>query len=145
MAFEITPVGYIIMLHKKRSIFRSQSLDNLSTGPDVKLPLFALRIGIEGSRKRPFGRGHLALQPADRLGGALAEQGVAGLGKSQRQQFQKLSVVVEHFLEMRHQPALVDRIARETAAEVVVNAALADALQRVFDQLEKPFVAAAQP
>src|SRR5262245_65752918 len=37
---------------------------------------------------------------------------------------------------MRHQPALVDRIAREAAAEMVVDAALADAGEREFDRTE---------
>ncbi len=46
---------------------------------------------------------------------------------------------------MRHQPALVGRIAREAAAEVVVDAALADALQRVLDQPEVTLVAGPQP
>src|SRR5262249_1779639 len=38
---------------------------------------------------------------------------------------------------MRYQPPLVHRIARETAAEVVVNAALAHAFERMFYRFEK--------
>src|SRR4051794_23019120 len=45
---------------------------------------------------------------------------------------------------MRHQPVLVDRIAREAAAEMVVDAALAHALETVLDGLEETLVAAAQ-
>src|SRR5215831_9096809 len=37
---------------------------------------------------------------------------------------------------MGHQPALVDRIARETSAEMVVDAALADAVKRELDRTE---------
>ena len=51
----------------------------------------------------------------------------------ERQELEQLRIVVEHLLEMRHQPALVDGIARETAAEMIVDAALADALQRELD------------
>ena len=40
-------------------------------------------------------------------------------------QIDEQRIVVEHLLEMRHQPALVHRIAREAAAQMVVNAALA--------------------
>ena len=54
----------------------------------------------------------------------------------ERQQFEQLRIVVEHLLEMRHQPALVDRVAREAAAEMIVDAALADALERELDQRE---------
>ena len=46
-----------------------------------------------------------------------------------REQLEELRVVVEHFLEMRHQPALVDRVAREAAAEMIVNAAFADVVE----------------
>ena len=35
--------------------------------PDVELALFALGIGVERGRKRPFGGHHLALEPADRF------------------------------------------------------------------------------
>ena len=47
VGLEIAPLGDVVMLHKKSSIFRSQSLDNFSLGPDVKLALLALRIGVE--------------------------------------------------------------------------------------------------
>ena len=42
-------------------------------------------------------------------------------------------VVVEHLLEVRDEPALVDRVAREAAAEVIVDAALADVGERGVD------------
>ena len=45
---------------------------------------------------------------------------------------------------MRHQPAFVDRIAREAAAEMIVDAALAHALERVLDGLEKSRIAGTQ-
>src|SRR5215468_7440763 len=46
---------------------------------------------------------------------------------------------------MRHQPALVDRIARETAAEVIVDAASAHVVERQFDQVEKAVLPSPQP
>ena len=61
-----------------------------------------------------------------------------------RQQFEQLRVVVEHLLEMRHQPALVDRIAREAAAEMIVDAALADVVERDLDGGEVARFAGAQ-
>ena len=145
VALEIALLGHVVMLHKKRSIFRAQRLDDLGLRPDVELALLALRIGIQRGRKRPALGGHLAPEPFHRLGGALAEQRLAAPAIGQRQHLQELGVVVEHLLEMRHEPALVDRIAREAAAEVVVDAALADALERVLDQLEEALVAGAQP
>ena len=62
-----------------------------------------------------------------------------------RQELEQLRIVVEHFFEMRHQPALVDRIAGEAAAEMIVNAALADVVQRDVDGREVTRFAGAQP
>src|SRR6202034_1176801 len=39
----------------------------------------------------------------------------------------------KHLLEMRHEPALVDRVPRKAAAEVIVDAALADMGERDID------------
>ena len=59
-------------------------------------------------------------------------------------QIDEQRIVVEHLLEMRHQPALIDRIARITAAEVIINAALRDVDQRLFDSSDAWLDAAAQ-
>ena len=45
---------------------------------------------------------------------------------------QELGIVVAHFLEMRNQPALVDRIAMKTAGELVVDAAPRHFFERGF-------------
>src|SRR5262249_9996890 len=65
---------------------------------------------------------------------------LVGKGK----QFQKLGVVVEHFLKMRDQPFLVDGVSRETSSQVVVDAALADVLQRELHELQESRLAPAQ-
>ena len=46
---------------------------------------------------------------------------------------QQLGVVVRHLLEVRHDPALVDRVAMKAAGELVVNAALRHLGQRSGD------------
>ncbi len=53
-----------------------------------------------------------------------------------RQKFEELCIVVEHFFEMRHEPALVDRIARKAAAEMIVNSAFANMVQGDVDGRE---------
>src|SRR6202035_5801478 len=45
---------------------------------------------------------------------------------------------------MRHQPALVDRVAREAAAEMIVDAALADMIEADLDRGEVARLAGAQ-
>src|SRR5262249_13756770 len=64
--------------------------------------------------------------------------------KRQSQQFKQLRVVVEHLLEMRHEPLLVHRVTGEAAAKVIVNAALAHAGERMLDGLKKADVVGAK-
>src|SRR3954447_3210169 len=45
---------------------------------------------------------------------------------------------------MRHQPSLIDRIPREAAAEMIVDTALADALERQLDHREIALLPRAQ-
>ena len=137
MALEIAPGAYVVKRSKECSIFRAQDLLDLLLRPDIEFALFALGIGIERSAKAAFPRGHFAFQPAHGLKRAFAEYRVTTALKGQRQQLQKLGIVVEHLLEMRHQPALVDRIARKAAAEMVVDAALAHALEAECSTVSK--------
>ena len=57
----------------------------------------------------------------------------AGIGH----QLDELGVVVEHLLEMRHEPAIVDGVAGEAAAEVIVDAALGDVSQGEDDGVDE--------
>ena len=63
----------------------------------------------------------------------------------ERQQFEQLGVVVEHLLEMRHQPFLVHGIARETSAEMIVNPAFAHSFERMFHGFKEAHIIRAQP
>ena len=54
-------------------------------------------------------------------------QRAAGIEIKPRQQ----RIVVEHLLEMRHQPSIIDAVAMEPAADLIVNAALRHFGQRV--------------
>src|SRR5580704_12751779 len=110
----------------------------------LEIALFTFGIGVKRCTEGASWRRHFAGEPADRLLGALAEQVLARVGISERQKLEELGIVVKHLLEMRHQPFLIDRIAREAAAQMVVDAALAHALKRELDQLEKARVAGAQ-
>ena len=144
MTLEVAAGAHVIELGKLVGI-HPQGLADFRQRPDVELAFFAFRIGIERGGEGAFRRGHFPLEPADGFPRALGEQRFAAALPGQRQQFEELGVVVEHLLEMRHQPALVDRIAREAAAEMIVNAALAHMLERVLDRLEETRVAAARP
>ena len=135
--------GTHVVLHCKIGSIRAQGLFDFGPRPDIELALLALRIGVERGGKGPLRRGHFAGEPFHGLARALAEKLLAAALIGQRQQLQELCVVVKHLLEMRHQPALVHRVARKAAAEVIVNAALTHAIQRMLDRLEKARIAGA--
>ncbi len=109
------------------------STPSISAGrPDVKLAFVAFAVGILRAVKAALGVGHLAQDKvagfprhAGKVGVA---RGLKGLDIAAGQQ----GVVVEHFFEMRHQPALVDRVAMKSAAEMIVDAAGGHLLERAW-------------
>ena len=54
---------------------------------------------------------------------------------AERQNFEDLRIVIEHFLKMRHEPLHVRRIARIAAAEMIVDAAFRHLGHRQFDEI----------
>ncbi len=138
MAFEIAVRGDVVVAGKNRGVALAENFFDLGQRPDIELALLAFRIGVERGREGAFRRRHLAHQPPHRLARARREQRLAGARMRERQELEELGVVVEHLLEMRHQPALVDRIAREAAAEVIVDAALRHAVEGELDNFGEP-------
>ena len=143
VAFPVAGFRHVVGLREHLGIGLAQHLDDLGLAPDVELALLALGIGVErGGEASAFGD-HLAQQPADRLVDAARVELVAGLAVGLAHEVDQQRVVVEHLLEVRDEPALVDRVAREAAAQVVVDAALADAGERGVDGLLGSLVAVA--
>ena len=136
MAFEIAARCHVIVLSEEFAILDAQRLEHVVVRPDVKLPLLAFGIGIERGGESALRGRHLALEPFHGFVCAHAVKRFAAAPLSDRQELEELGIVVEHFLEVRHQPALVDRIAREAAAEMVVDAALADVVEGDLDGSE---------
>jgi hypothetical protein len=82
----------------------------------------ALAVGVERGIEAAVGRAHLAQQPVDDAPGGVRKQRLAGQRPGVGVELQERPVVVEHLLEMRDRPALVDRIAAEAAAQLVAHA-----------------------
>ena len=125
MAFEIAAGRYVVMRAKKSASARAEQLVDLGERPDIEFAFLAFGIRIEGRGERALGVVISRASQADGFLRALAEERLAGADIGEREQFEKLRIVVEHLLEMRHQPALIDGIAREAAAEMIVDAAFA--------------------
>ena len=103
--------------------------------PAERQPLHAVRVGVLRRREAAAVERELALQVVERRVGdravarlVEAARGVQVDGREQR-------VVVEHLLEVRHEPALVDRVAVEAAADEVVHAAERHPVERAARHL----------
>ncbi len=111
--------------------------------PDEELALDALRVGVLG-RVEAAGRvGHLAPDVVEGLLGDAPVERLAGGEPAVQVERGELGVVVEHLLEVRHQPLAVHRVAVEAAAELVVDAAAGHAGERVAEHPEAARVAGA--
>src|SRR5579862_1708194 len=115
---------------KEFGVRAPKNFPDLGERPDIELALLAFRIGIERSAERSLPGRHLAREPSHRLARAGSKQLTARALMRERDELEQKRIVVEHLLEMRDEPVLIDRIAREAAAEMIIDAALANALER---------------
>ena len=112
--------------------------------PDVVLAFHALAVGILGRMERAVAAGHPAQNVVHGLAGDLREPGIAGqligfeVNRAQKR------VVVEHFLEMGREPALVGRIAGEAAAQVIVDPTAGHLVERMTHDMKRLVVLGAQ-
>ena len=139
MSLEVAFGGHVVMRSKiGRVVLAAEHGVNFGQRPDVEFALLALGIGVERCAEGALPGRHLARQPCDGLVCPGAKELVVRALVRDPQQLEQECVVVEHLLEMRDQPAVVDRIAREAAAEVIVDTALAHPGER---QLHRAVVA----
>ena len=109
--------------------------------PRERQPFDAVRVGVLRRREAALGQRELAQHVRHRLLDDLAVALVAGHEPAVQVRGHEQRVVVEHLLEVRHEPALVDGVAVEAAAEQVVHAAERHPVERLRRRLE---LAAAQ-
>src|SRR5205085_2431935 len=98
--------------------------------PGVELPLVTFRVGIEARVVAALRGLHLAQRPVGDRAGHARVRWIAGGERRLRIHGEQRAVVVQHLLEVRDRPVLVDRVAAESAAQLVVDTALGHAAQR---------------
>ena len=124
-----------------------QELVQLIASPDEVLAFDAFGVGVGGGVEGPVG----SLQAVEQVVGRLPcdsreELGIAAVvGHPMRVQVQRdqEGVVVEHFLEVRDEPDLVNRVAMEASGELVVDAAFGHLAQRM-SKMTSGFIAIAR-
>ncbi len=119
------------MIERPCSNGRSSSAGTPSSSVHVNVrPSIPVRVGVLGGGEAAAGKAELAQHVVERL---LDDGAVAGLprhGPRVQVGGGEEGVVVEHLLEVRHEPAVVDRVAVEAAADEVVHPAGRHAVQR---------------
>jgi hypothetical protein len=103
---------------------------DLVRGPDVETTLLAVAVGVLG-REEPSARvaqvpQHVRHRLVQHLPVAIVAQDLPGVQVGACQQ----GLVVEHLLEVGHQPGGVDRVAGEAAAQMVVDPARGHGVER---------------
>jgi hypothetical protein len=130
LALEERLVGEAVERRQEVGVLGSQRFLDLCRRPDVGRALLTVSVGVEARREAPVRGQQLALGEGERLLGhravAVASRELPGMDVDARQ----LGVVVEHLLEVRHQPGLVRAVTREAAAQVVVDAARGHGIER---------------
>src|ERR1700683_4142727 len=144
VSFEISLRRDVVIAREEFAVFATELAEYFVVGPDVKLALLAFGIRIERSAERAACVCHLAREPGDGFLRALPVKRFLKMPMRDGEEFEQLRIVVKHFLEMRHQPAFVHRVAGKAAAEMIIDAAFADMVQRHIDGGEIARLPAAQ-
>ena len=123
-AFPVAGRAHVVDRLEIGSVGAEQTVDFLLR-PGVEPAFLALAVGVDRAGEAAVGRRHLAQHPGHRLLDSPLEQPIAGFLPDLGQEVEQQRIVVQHFFEVRHEPARVRRVAGEAASEVIVDAALA--------------------
>src|SRR5690606_4377470 len=101
LAFPITRGRHIIALLEEAGVSTEQHIDLFFT-PDIEATFFAFAVGIQAGGEGPTGRtaraafgAHLAQHPGHGLSGSLLVKRIAARLPGQREEIEKLRIVVE--------------------------------------------------
>ena len=145
---EVAGFADAVRLQHQIDVLARDDLANLGRGPREETAFFvdALRtgaVGVGGRVEAAGGVGHLAGDVVESLGGdrqeIAAPRCLIAFEIGDREQ----RVVVEHLLEVRHQPARVGRVTVEAAADAIAHPARGHALERVDGHVQRGLVVGA--
>ncbi len=137
LPLEVAGFGDIVDPAEQLAQLGAQDRLNLRRRPEEVLAFLSFAVGVLGSVKGPARRRHLPAQISDRLLDHLPEPVVARQAPPVQVEPDEQRVVVEHLLEVRHQPAGVHRIAVEAATQVIVEPAGRHLPERMNHQIER--------
>ena len=103
--------------------------------PDVEPALLTFGVGVERRGEPAVVGQQVCDHPVARLDRDPAGQRASGQSPPMGVHPSEQSVVVQHLLEVRHHPVVIDRVAGEASGELVVHPASSHALARDRDDL----------
>jgi hypothetical protein len=90
-----------------------------------------LAVGVLGGVKTAFRVGQITEDVVEDVAGQPAVAFVAGRPAGFEEVHRDLGLIIQHFFEMRHEPASIDRVAVEASADMVMHAAARHGAQGV--------------
>ena len=142
-ALEVALLGHAPGLLGELGVLGREHRAQLRGRPRERRALDAVGVGVLRRGEAAVLERELAQQVVEDALGDLAPLLVAGHLPGRQVRAREQRVVVEHLLEVRHEPDRVDRVAVEAAAELVVDAAVGHAPQRAQRHRERLLAAAA--
>ncbi len=112
--------------------------DSVLFGPGVRQSLDAVRVGVLGRGEAAALEAQLADEVVERPLGDVAVVVLAGREPRVEVRRHEQRVVVQHLLEVRHEPLRVDGVAVEAAADEVVQPTRRHSVEREPDGVERP-------
>jgi hypothetical protein len=141
LPLEVPLLGDVPVTAHEVDVLGRHDARHLGGAPDEVLPFLALAVRI-GRRVEPTcGVAQVAQHVVEGVLDDAPEARIAGHLVRLEIQTGYLGVVVEHLLEVRHEPVGVDRVAMEAAPDLVVHAAARHPLAGEDDRLEQRRVA----
>jgi len=120
---EVPRRGHAIAVFEQCRVVLSQHGADLLFGPDVEAPLLAFAVGVLGGIERAVRAREIARDVREHVTRGRGVLGAAGDGVALEVGVRDLRLVVQHLLEMRHEPLAIRRIAVESAAELIADPA----------------------
>ena len=133
-----------LVLERLEQLRRNAGAVGLVPRPRVCQPLDPVGVGVLSRGEPAFGKQQLADEVVERLLHDLPIALVSRDDPRVQVRGSENGVVVQHLLEVRHEPAVVDRVAVEAAADDVVQPSRGHLVQGLRDDRERLLVAAAE-
>ena len=142
LAFEVAMLGDVEDVAELLRKILSKNTLHFVDGPDIELAFFSFAIGIFGAVETTSVVRHVLEHVVTDLFRDNQVTLVAGRGERIHIGVQQQRVVVQHLFKVRHQPTGIDAVPSEPASQMVVDASIGHAVERLgggFEQVRVAF------